>query len=189
MTRKPIDYSKTIIYKLVCKDINITECYVGHTTDFKSRKKSHKSNCNNTNVIMYNFNVYQFIRKHGNWENWDMIEIEKYSCNDSNEAAKQERLRMEELKATLNSHIPSRTNQEYYQDTIEKHSQNAKDYYIKNKENYHKYYKTNKVKIQERKKEKITCSCGSVIQKGNIKEHEKTNKHIRIVNQSNNIIS
>jgi hypothetical protein len=165
----------------VCKDINITECYVGQTTDFKSRKKSHKSNCNNANVIMYNYYVYQFIREHGNWENWDMIEIEKYPCNDSNEATKQERLRTEELHATLNSHIPSRTKTEYYQETKEQHSQNAKDYYVKHKSDYHNYYETNKEKMQEIKKTKITCICGSVIQKGDIKKHERTNKHIKLV--------
>ena len=40
MPQKPIDYSKTIIYRIVCKDINIKECYVGSTTDFKGRKYS-----------------------------------------------------------------------------------------------------------------------------------------------------
>ena len=32
MPKKEIDYSNTIIYRIVCKDTNITECYVGHTT-------------------------------------------------------------------------------------------------------------------------------------------------------------
>ena len=38
MPKENIDYSKTIIYKIVCKDINIKDCYVGSTTNFTNRK-------------------------------------------------------------------------------------------------------------------------------------------------------
>ena len=37
-----IDYGKVVIYKIVCKDLNIDMCYVGHTTNFLIRKASHK---------------------------------------------------------------------------------------------------------------------------------------------------
>jgi hypothetical protein len=33
MPKKPIDYSKTHFYKIVCNDTNIKPCYVGHTTE------------------------------------------------------------------------------------------------------------------------------------------------------------
>jgi hypothetical protein len=33
MTKKNIDYSKTMIYKIVCKDFNVSDLYVGHTTN------------------------------------------------------------------------------------------------------------------------------------------------------------
>ena len=39
MPRKVVDYSKTVIYKIVCKDLNITELYVGHTTYYGFYKK------------------------------------------------------------------------------------------------------------------------------------------------------
>ena len=39
MPHKPTDYSKTIIYKIVCKNPEIKNTYVGSTTDFASRKK------------------------------------------------------------------------------------------------------------------------------------------------------
>ena len=42
-----IDFSKTIMYKICCKNLNIIDIYVGHTTDFKKRKYCHKSDCNN----------------------------------------------------------------------------------------------------------------------------------------------
>ena len=49
MPKKDIDYSKTIIYKIVCNDLNITDVYVGHTTNFIKRKARHKYDCNNIN--------------------------------------------------------------------------------------------------------------------------------------------
>ena len=40
MPLKEINYDKTHFYKLMCKDFNITDCYVGHTTDWvKSCRK------------------------------------------------------------------------------------------------------------------------------------------------------
>ena len=47
MPRIPIDYTKTIIYKFVCNDINIKDIYVGATTDMIRRKAKHISVCNN----------------------------------------------------------------------------------------------------------------------------------------------
>ena len=102
MPKVEMDYSKTIIYKICCKDINITGIYVGHTTNFTKRKNRHKYTCNNPNSKNYNLFVYKFIRNNGGWENFNMIEIEKYNCNDRLEACKRERHWIEELKSILN---------------------------------------------------------------------------------------
>ena len=99
----PTDYSKTIIYKIVCKDLQIKYCYVGHTTNFTCRKNSHKYRCNNG----FNFKIYQIIRDNGGWNNWDMIEIEKYNCSNSNEATKREREWCEKLNSEMNSRSPT----------------------------------------------------------------------------------
>ena len=99
MPRLAIDFSKNVIYKLVCKDVNIKECYVGHTTDFTNRKYGHKSNCINPNSRDYNYYVYQFINKTGGWNNWSMIMIEEFPCKNVNEAAK--------FRPTIHCHSPS----------------------------------------------------------------------------------
>ena len=65
MPKEVIDYSNTIIYKIVCNDPNITDCYVGSTTNIVKRRQSHKSVCNNENSKLFNFYVYQFIRENG----------------------------------------------------------------------------------------------------------------------------
>ena len=120
MPKKIMDYSKTVIYKIVCNDLNIKDLYVGHTINFISRKSYHKSACNDIHNNDHNMKVYQFIRDNGGWNNWSMIEIEKYPCNDGNEARKRERHYVELLGAQLNRVIPSRSRKEssdkYYQD-------------------------------------------------------------------------
>jgi hypothetical protein len=62
-----------------------------------------------------------------------------------------------------------------YQDNKDK----IKEYY----KNYRKqYYEQNKDTILTKQKEKITCECGSTINKSYISEHRKTQKHINYIN-------
>lgn len=128
MPRVKIDYSKTIIYKLVCNDIYVKDIYVGHTTDFIRRKSKHKHHSKNENSKE---KKYATIRNNGGWDNWSMIEVEKYKCKDQNEARARERYWMEELNATLNSHSPFRVDRQevcksYYQRTKNKQSERIK---------------------------------------------------------------
>jgi hypothetical protein len=129
MPIKAIDYSNTVIYKIVCNDFNIKDTYVGHTTSFRRRKNEHKSDCHNKNTNNYHYKVYQTIREHGNWINWSMIEIEKFPCKDGNEARARERYWYEELKATLNMDIPNRTIEEWKKDNDEKIKEKRKTHY------------------------------------------------------------
>ena len=82
MPRTPINYANTHFYKIVCEDLTIKECYVGHTTDFKRRKGQHKGGCKNINSKEYNAYVYQFIRNNVGWNNFDMISIEIRCCDN-----------------------------------------------------------------------------------------------------------
>jgi hypothetical protein len=146
MPRLPIDYSKTIIYKIVCNDLNITDVYVGSTTDFIRRKRQHKTTCNNEKSKSYNYKVYQTIRCNGGWDNFTMIEIEKYSCIDSNEAHARERYYLELLNAKLNMVIPTRTRKEYCETNKNQLTEYSKRYYEDNKEQIAEYRKDNKEK-------------------------------------------
>jgi len=109
------EYANTIIYKIVCNDLNIIDCYVGHTTNFTKRKQQHKENCYNTSSTHYNYKIYTSIRANGDWTNWSMIEIEKFSCLDANEARARERYWYELNNSTLNSRQPlGLSKSEYY---------------------------------------------------------------------------
>jgi hypothetical protein len=103
MPRLPIDHLNTIIYKIVCNDLNITDTYVGHTTDFTKRKYRHKSACNNTKNKE---KIYRFIRENGGWDNFTMVELEKFPCNSANEARKREREWYDMLNSKLNTNRP-----------------------------------------------------------------------------------
>jgi hypothetical protein len=141
---KTIDYSKTIIYKLVCNDLNITDVYVGHTTNFLKRRTAHKNKCNNEKDKLYNLKVYQMIRQNGGWVNWSMVEIEKFPCSDKNEAVKKERYYYELLNSTLNTNSPIQTKEDI--------KERAKIYYNNNKERAKIYYNNNKDVNNERDK-------------------------------------
>jgi hypothetical protein len=102
MPKLPSNYQNTIIYKIVCNDLSVNDVYVGHTTVFTKRKSLHKVSCNNESNNDYNLKVYNYIRANGGWDNFSMIEIEKYPCNDGNEARKRTRFFYELLNAKLN---------------------------------------------------------------------------------------
>jgi hypothetical protein len=157
MPRLPIDYSKTIIYKIVCNDLNITDVYVGSTTDFTRRKNEHKRCCTNEKTKSYNLKVYQTIRGNGGWNNFTMVEIEKYSCIDSNEAHARERYYLELLNAKLNIQIPTRTHKEYCETNKNQLTEYNKEYRKVNKEQIaeqkKEYRKANKEQIVEYKKQ------------------------------------
>jgi hypothetical protein len=138
MPRLAIDYSKTVIYKIVCNDLNIMDCYVGYTTDFVRRKSNHKGHCNNGKGKSYDFKVYKTRGENGGWDNWTMVEVEKYPWNDANEATAKEGKWFERLNSTdvyLDCgvcHIP--LDQEEFKNIIHQKNHNN-DYY-----DYTEYY-------------------------------------------------
>ena len=106
MPKVEIDYSNTIIYKIVCKDQSISDVYVGHTTNFVQRKYSHKQSCYNIKSSYYNLKLYKTIRDNGNWANWEMSIVNFYNCKNQLEARQREQEYFISLGATLNSIEP-----------------------------------------------------------------------------------
>ena len=72
MPKLTTDYSKSVIYKICCRDKSITDVYIGSTTNFVKRKPLHKTTCNNEIGKCYNSYVYGFIRENGNWDNFEI---------------------------------------------------------------------------------------------------------------------
>jgi len=173
-------YNKSIIYQITCNNPQITDTYIGSTTDFKKRINTHKSNCNNENSKDYNLKVYQYIRENGNWDNFTFNILEEYSCENKKQLESQERYYIELLKPTLNGRIPTRTVEEYYEDNRDKLLEYQKEYQKDNKDKkleYDKqYYINNKDKILE----KVNCDiCNSIVSRKNLAKHKKTLKCIK----------
>ena len=98
MPKFPIDYSKTLMYKIVCKNPDIKQCYVGQTTNFVLRKSTHRTSSAHSNL-----RVYSFIRENGGWSNWSMVCLGAYPCADAMEARLKESELIIQEHATLNS--------------------------------------------------------------------------------------
>ena len=177
MPRTPTDYSKNIIYKFVCDDLNVKDCYVGHTINMTKRKHSHKSICHNEKSKYHNLKIYQIIRENGGCENWNMVLVEKFPCKDKFEACKREREVYEELDAKMNTRIPYLTHEEakeYHNQIQKKYNQEHKEYH---KEYYKQYYQERKAEIAKKQKEKVECEfCAKLLSKCSMSCHHKTCK-------------
>jgi hypothetical protein len=202
MPKKIMDYSKCKIYKLASKDLNVTQIYVGHNTNWSNRKHNHKIDCNNLNSKNYNIPVYQFIRNNGGWDNWDMILVEDFPCENVLQARQRERYWIETLNASLNIRLPGRTEEEYnkwYNDT---HKEEHKQYYREHREerleylrqynvdNYDElkqkkkeYYNKNIELIKKKNSQMELCECGIEISHSNLGRHKKSQKHLKLMEE------
>ena len=190
MPKIAMDYSKSIIYKIVCKDTSITECYVGSTTNLTKRRWQHKFSCNNETIRSYNYYVYKFIRENGGWYNWDMVMVEEFACDNKMKLFKQERYWVETLKATLNSVKPinfenevKQYREQYRKDNKEKQKQIDKQYRKDNekkiKEKDKQYRKDNKEIINKKASEELGCRiCKCIVSRRNFSRHKKSKRHI-----------
>jgi hypothetical protein len=152
------DYTKSIIYKLCCKDTTIEDIYIGSTTNFYDRKAQHKRTLRYTDKQIP---AYIFIRDNGGWDNWDMIMIREVNCNSKLELHKEERKTIEELKPTLNHNIPGRTKKEYREDP-------------EKKAHYKKWINDNKEILKQKRRVKVECEvCHKLMVKGSLKRHLK----------------
>jgi len=108
-----VDYSKTIIYKIVCNDLpESVYVYIGHTTNFRNRKASHRAQCRTS--MNNNIKLYKIIRENGGWDNWNMIEIERFTeCKDGNDARKREQYYMNYFKSNLNMNRAFKTEEDH----------------------------------------------------------------------------
>jgi GIY-YIG catalytic domain len=193
MPRKPIDWSKCMFYRLVCRDISVRECYVGQTCNEVKRRNKHNSCCNNEKSPSHNYFVYQFIREHGGWQNWQLLVHEKLPMNNEVEAAIRERFWLEHYKAKLNKCVPSRTKAEYNVDNRDKIKEDHAKYDATHREEKGEYnsnyYIEHRNHIKEQSaawklanaaysKTKHECACGGRYTTAGHCDHIKTKMHI-----------
>jgi len=176
MPRKPIEWSKCIIYKIWKDD----EFYVGSTTDLASRKRQHKNACNCITHKDHNCKVYQTIREKGGWVAWEMTPLEEYKeCQTQIEA----RIREEEWRVKLNANLNSRKcfadslTKEYMIQYNKERKEELKQYRQEHKEEIKEYNKQYAQDNANKLKEKFECKCGGKYTYKKKTQHEKTIKH------------
>jgi hypothetical protein len=165
MPLTPIDYQKGIIYKIQHLE-NEELLYVGSTTNFIKRKQHHKERCNTPTNSKYNLKIYKMMRDNGGWDQFKMIIIKEFPCNNKTELLIEEDRLMIELKSNMNklrAHMTEDRKKEHYR-------LKASDYRLNNKEKVKEYKK-------ERGKIKFNCECGSDICIEHKARHLNTLKH------------
>ena len=161
MPKTPVDYSKTQFYKIVCKDLSIKDCYVGHTTDFRRRKYEHKRRAKNESVQDGCKCLYEFIRNNNGWVNFDMILIDTIKCDNSLQARAIEREIIEEVNPSLNrckkpvssTDEKKEQEQQWRKNNIAYVRENGKVYYENNKDKLKKEFKRYREEHSEQVKE------------------------------------
>jgi transcription-repair coupling factor (superfamily II helicase) len=156
MPIKPIDYSKSVIYKIQSiHDNNLL--YIGSTTDFTRRKSEHKSRHKTKKA-----KVYEMIRENGGWDCFKMIVVKQFPCENKIELQIEEDNMMREMESILNmkrAYVPAEeqtkqkaiNNKKYKTLHEERLKKESKEYYEKHKEEILKYQK----EYQEKHKEEI----------------------------------
>jgi hypothetical protein len=182
-------YNRCVVYKLSCKNQDITDCYIGSTKNYSERKSHHKNSCNNENVPSYNYKVYKKIRELG-WDCWDFTILEEVFCKTRPELLLIEGEYIKLLEPSLNCNIAGRKIKEYHINNKDKINEKSKEYRINNKDKikqknkeYHQnnkdklnqnskeYQKKNKDKIKEKSKEYYQKNKADIQKKANEKIH------------------
>lgn len=192
-------YQNSKIYKI--ESNKTPQIYIGSTTrSLKTRFAEHKSkyknlkdigNCSSSDIIKYG--------------DARITLIEEYKCDSQEELHKREGYFIKNSVNCVNSYIAGRTPHEYFEDFKDKRAEYFKQYNYNRKDSKKIYNDKYRIKNDEiikkqrqdtrannldeiRKKEreyyhnnKITCICGVSINKREIKRHEKTLKHNKII--------
>ena len=155
MPKKPTDYSRCVMYQIKCNDPEVDHVYVGHTTDFTKRKSKHKTDSKSSDR-----KLYRTIRENGGWDNFKMLQVETFPCNNKREAEAREDQLMTALKANMNQirafmtaeQICERKKQ-YREANKEQLAERRKQHYQANKECSKQHYEANKERIAEQQKQ------------------------------------
>lgn len=165
-------YNKGKIYRLVNSVDD--EVYVGSTIQSLAvRKGGHKTDA----VRCPNVKVYKHLNNVG-WDNVDIVLIENYACTSKEELNARERYWIEELKASLNNRIPTRTvkeymdaNKDYFQQLRKQYEEANKDKIVERKKDY---YQNNKEVISNKRKQYKQNNKGKIAEQN--KEYREKNK-------------
>jgi hypothetical protein len=168
MPKTPIDFSKAVIYSIVCKT-DETLIYVGSTTNFRERKYSHKSACINENDGNHNLQVYVMIRANGGWDSFEMTPIKEFPCKNKVQLVIEEERIRKEMNAKLNTRKAFLSLEERME-----YNKVHREYYAEHYAEYHKEWNKNNAEyVAERQKQYYQANAVNILEQ--TKKYQKEN--------------
>ena len=179
------DYKNSKIYTIRCTN-DPTLIYVGSTTQSLSQRfNDHRRRMKQDKYK--HIKLYQTFNELG-VNNFYIELFENVICHDKEQLLAREGAVIREM-GNLNERISGRNNTEWVQDNKEYMKECWKKYYLENKEaviNYQREYnEKNKERLQEKRKTTIICLCGLEINKAHKTRHEKSKKHLDLMDIKN----
>ena len=184
----------------------LLERFLNHKRDYKQYTKGKYHFVTSFHILQYDDANIELIEEVHFEDKTDLIRRERYHIENSDCVNKRVEGRTKKEYHEQNREKTLEYMKEYYQENKEKISEQQKEYKQANRERileqakqYHqqnrerisekdkKYYDQNKERISERRKEKINCSCGSVVRKQHIRRHETSKKHLKYLESLNDI--
>jgi len=184
------DYSQGKIYMLTSEQTS--DVYIGSTKEtlevrFTYHKKHYKGWLEEKPNYCYvtSFEICKY-------DDCKIQLIENYPCENRKELEKKEG-EYQRMMDCVNKHIAGRTMKEYYEDNKERIQKINKEWREKHKEQTLKKNKewkeNNKEKLKEyiteydKNRPRIKCVCGSEFRKADTKRHQRTQKHIKYIEE------
>ena len=178
--------------------------YIGSSEDFDSRLNTHTTNAKTSNIKLYkairdNDGKFVMNKLHDfEYENIVELRIEERRCYDEmkpNLNMRRPYVSEEEMKEYIkkwridNTDKINQQSKQRYIDNIDKHKEQMKQWYNDNddkvKEKQKQSYNKNKETIKEINNKKTTCECGCEFNYSSLKRHQKTKKHLKIMEAKN----
>jgi len=89
-----------LIHQYIRYSVKMKQLKIGHTTNFEKRKMDHMDHMIETETSYRK--VYEFIRNHGGWNNWNMIILATYTCKNRGHASRLEWFWWNKIGGSLN---------------------------------------------------------------------------------------
>ena len=177
-------YQDAKIYKIVVNDYS--KCYIGSTCETLSQRFArHRYNHRNAKKWNTLTSANRLFDEFG-YDNCKIELIENFPCNSRDELLRREGYHIKNSEC-INRCVAGRTISEWKQDNKEDYDNKRKNYSEQNRdyiqqrssEHYHQYKDT----INQRRKETVTCDCGSTFRKVDKCRHETSKKHKDYINK------
>ena len=161
-----------IIYKIEIAGTNFL--YVGHTENYKQRVDNHRTACKaNTDPNALNNNknchLYVEINRNGGWEKVTMTPVEEFVSKNKVQSRIREQYWIDKIQVARRDAIMMNSCRAFI--TPEQTAEQQAEYREENRE------KRNARMLAINSK-KMTCPCGSELNKGGKSQHLKSAKHI-----------